>query len=120
MSEIDDLVRLDGVVMAGRFGPDGRIAEHKSTALFVENPQLLEMAAWFCAATTMMFNSMAFAVDSVRRSGFDETSWLPEKGWTFWGGDYAVAVYGDRFVFAEMEKMGSLDKLFQVMVQGSP
>jgi len=79
VSEFDDLVKLDGVVMAGRFGPDGRIAEHKSEALFVENPQLLEMAAWFCAAATRMFKSMAFAVDTVMRSGFDQTSWLPQK-----------------------------------------
>jgi roadblock/LC7 domain-containing protein len=120
VSEFDDLVKLDGVVMAGRFGPDGRIAEHKSEALFVENPQLLEMAAWFCAAATMMFKSMAFGVDTVMRSGFDQTSWLPQKGWSFWGGDYAIAVHGDRFVFAEMGKMGSLDKLFHLMVQGNP
>ena len=119
MSEFDDLVKLDGVAIAGRFGPDGRIAEHKSAAMFAENPQLREMAGWFCAAATMMFKSMAFAVDTVRRSGFDETSWLPQKAWAYWGGDFALVVYGDRFVFAEAEKIRSLDELFRLVQQGS-
>ena len=119
MSEVDDLVKLDGVLVAGRFGPDGSIAEHQSHALFVEVPRMLEMARWFCAAATMMFKSMAFAVDTARGPGFDTTSWLPEKGWAYWGGDFAVVVYGDRFVFAEAEKIHSLDELFRLVQQGS-
>ena len=121
MSEFDDLVKLDGVLVAGRFGPDGSIAEHHSHALFVEDPRMLEMARWFCAAATMMFKSMAFAVDTARGSGsgFDTTSWQPEKGWAYWGGDYAVLVYGDRFVFSESAKIGSLDELFQLVMQVS-
>jgi roadblock/LC7 domain-containing protein len=43
VNEFDDLLSLDGVLIAGRFGPDGRIAERKSKALFIENPPLLEM-----------------------------------------------------------------------------
>ena len=77
MSELDDLRSGDGVLMAGRFGPDGRIAEHKSKGLFIEYPPALEMAQWFGAAATMMFNSMAFAMDSISRTGFDTTSWSP-------------------------------------------
>ena len=34
MGEFDELVSRDGVLVAGRFGPDGRVAEHKSTSLF--------------------------------------------------------------------------------------
>ena len=29
MSELDELVALKGVLMAGRFGPDWQVAEHK-------------------------------------------------------------------------------------------
>jgi hypothetical protein len=36
MSEFDELVASPGVLMAGRFGPDGRIAEHKTTGLYIE------------------------------------------------------------------------------------
>ena len=43
------------------------------------------MAQWFCVAVTMMFNSMAFAVDTVSRTGFDTTSWLPAMGWGLFG-----------------------------------
>jgi len=32
MSEFDELVASPGVIMAGRFGPDGRVTEHKTTA----------------------------------------------------------------------------------------
>ena len=35
MSEFDELVARPGVLMAGRFGPDGRVAEHKTTGLYI-------------------------------------------------------------------------------------
>jgi roadblock/LC7 domain-containing protein len=63
MNEFDDLVKIDGVLMAGRIGPVGRIAEHRSNAMYVENPAATQMAQWFCAPITMMFQSMAVAVD---------------------------------------------------------
>ena len=37
MSELDELVARPGVFMAGRFGADGRVAEHKTTGLYIEN-----------------------------------------------------------------------------------
>ena len=55
MSEFDELVSRDGVLIAGRFGPDGRIAEHKSTGLFIEYPPALDMALWCCTAVFAMF-----------------------------------------------------------------
>ena len=116
MSEFDELVSLDGIVMAGRFDPDWRIAEYKSAWLFVANPQALQIAQSFCAAVSMMFSSMAFAVDSVRLEGsFDSSSWLPLKGWTFSGGDYTIVVDGNRFVFAETAKLKSLDELRRLL-----
>ena len=39
MSEFDELVASPGVIMAGRFGPDGRVAKHKTTGLYIENPR---------------------------------------------------------------------------------
>jgi roadblock/LC7 domain-containing protein len=50
MSEFDELVASPGVFMAGRFGPDGRIAEYKSKSLYVANPASAAMTQWFCAA----------------------------------------------------------------------
>ena len=118
MSEFDELVASPGVIMAGRFGPDGRVAEHKTTGLYIENPAMTGMAQWFCAAITTMFGSLAYAVDLVDQSGFNETSWLPVRSWTYTGGDYVIAVYGDRFMIAERAKIGSLDEMSRLLHAG--
>jgi roadblock/LC7 domain-containing protein len=113
MNEFDELVSRRGVVMAGRLGPDGRIAEHKSEGLFLEIPKALEMAHWFCATVTMMFNTMGFAMNQVEVAG----SWLPATGWSYWGGDYAIIVHESKFVFAEAAKVESLDELAGMLRQ---
>jgi roadblock/LC7 domain-containing protein len=120
MSELDELVARPGVLMAGRFGADGRVSEHRTTGLFVENPVLTGVTQWFCAAVTTMFGSMAYAVDTLKQIGFDQTSWLPVRSWHYWGGDYVIAVYGDRFLIAERAKLGSLDDLNQLLRAGQP
>jgi roadblock/LC7 domain-containing protein len=120
MSEFDELVASPGVFMAGRFGPDGRVAEYKSTSLYVANPASAAMAQWFGAAITMMLRSMAHVVDLVDQSGFDQTSWLPVHSWTYSGGDYVIAVHGDRFIIAEGAKLGSLDELSRLLRAGQP
>ena len=121
MSELDELVERPGVLMAGRFGPDGRIADHRTRGLYVENPAVLTgIAQWFCTAVTAMFGSMAHAVDTVNQSGFTQDSWLPVRSWTYSGGDYAIAVHGDRFLIAERAKIGSLDELNQLLGAGQP
>jgi len=120
VSEFDDLLSCDGVLMAGRFGPDGRIAEHKSKGLFIEYPPALEMAQWFAVAATAMFHSMALAMDGIRLTRSDATSWLPQNGWVYFGGDYSVAVHDDRFILAETKKIHSLDELRRLLVAGTP
>jgi roadblock/LC7 domain-containing protein len=120
MSESDELVALDGVLIAGRLGQDGRVAEYKADPLYVANPAAAEMALWFCAAITMMLGSMAFSIDSVTRSGFVQTSWLPVKGWAVHGGDYTIAMRGDRFVIAERAKIDSLDEVSRLIGNGQP
>ena len=120
MSEFDELVSLDGTLMAGRFDSNWRIAEQKSAKLFVANPQALQMAEWFCSAVSSMLSSMAFAVDCVRPGGIYETpGWLPLKSWTYSGGDYTIAVEGDRFVIAETAKIKSIDELRRLMRHSS-
>jgi roadblock/LC7 domain-containing protein len=115
MSEFDELVARPGVLKAARFGPDGRVAEHKTTGLYIENPALTRIAQWFYAAVTTMFGSMAYAVDTVNQSGFNQSSWLPTHSWIYSGGDDAIAVHGDRFLIAERAKLGSLDELSQLL-----
>jgi roadblock/LC7 domain-containing protein len=75
---------------------------------------------WLCAAVTTMFGSMAYAVDTLSQSGFNQTSWLPVHSWTFTGGDFVIVVYGDRFLIAERARLGSLDDLSQLLRAGHP
>ena len=118
MSELDELVASRGVLMAGQFGPDGSVVEHKCTALYIENPTATAMMQWFCAAITMMYRSMAHAVDLVSQGGFNQNSWLPVHSWTYSGGDYVIAVHGDRFMVAEATRIGSLDELNRLLRAG--
>jgi roadblock/LC7 domain-containing protein len=118
MSEFDDLVASPGVLMAGRFGQDGRMAEYKTSGLYT--PVITGIAQAFCVAMTTMFGSMAYAVDLVHQDGFDQTSWLPVRSWTYSGGDYMIAVHGDRFMIAERAKLGSLDEMSRLLRAGQP
>ena len=53
-------------------------------------------------------------------AGFGSASWLPTQGWAFTGGDYSIAVLGDRFLIGERKKIGSLDELRQLLQGGQP
>ena len=118
MNEFDELVSRPGVIWAGRFGPDGRVAEDKSRGPFIEIPQATELMQWFCSAVTMMFKAMSVAADQLNHSsGFDSTSWLPMSGWVYSGGDYSMAVHMDKFVFAESAKIKSFDELRELLHQ---
>jgi roadblock/LC7 domain-containing protein len=112
------VVASPGVLTAGRFEPDGRVAEHKSPGLHIAIPALTRMAQGFCAAITTMFSSMAYAVDIAEQSGFDESGWLPLRSWTYSGDDYVSAVRRDRFLIAERAKLGCLDDLNHVLHAG--
>jgi roadblock/LC7 domain-containing protein len=59
MGEFDELVSRHGVLVAGRFGPDWRVAEHKSVSLFVEEPPVFEMMSFFCATIQMMLKQVS-------------------------------------------------------------
>ncbi|MGO9221424.1 MAG: DUF2173 family protein [Streptosporangiaceae bacterium] len=115
MSEFDELVSRPGVLMAGWFGPDWRVAEPKSKGLFVEFPPALEVMGSFCAAIQSMFNALAVAM-----GGFSPSDWTPVHGWAASGGAYSIAVHGDRFVVAETDKVGSFDEPRQPLQAGNP
>jgi roadblock/LC7 domain-containing protein len=44
----------------------------------------------------------------------------PVRSWTYSGGDYVIAVSGDRFLIAERARRGSLDDLNQLLRAGQP
>ena len=115
MGELDELVSRDGVLMAGRFGPDWRVAETKTRGLFLEYPAALEVMGSFCEAIQSVFNALAVAM-----GGFSPLAWTPVHGWAASGGSYSIAVHGDRFVVAETGKVGSFDELRQLLRAGEP
>ena len=59
MGEFGELVKRHGVLVAGRLGPDWRVAENKSVSLFIEIPQVFEMMTSFWASIQMTLNTMA-------------------------------------------------------------
>ena len=117
MGEFDELVSRDGVLVAGRFGPDWRVAEHKTVSLFIEEPPVFEMMSSFCASIQMMLNTMAVAMRRV--SPVPET-WQPVNGWGASIGDYSFALHGDRFAIGQTEYLGSIDELLDLLRRGEP
>jgi roadblock/LC7 domain-containing protein len=115
MGEFDGLVSRDGVLMAGRFGPDWRVAETKSKGLFIEYPAALEVMGCFCEAIQSVLNALAVAM-----GGFSPSAWTPVHGWAASGGIYSIAVHGDRFVVVETDKVGSFNELRQLLQAGKP
>jgi roadblock/LC7 domain-containing protein len=108
VSALDELVSLDGVLMAGRFGPDWQIAEHKDSSLFYV--QAIDVMGPFCAAIQMMFNTLGVAMRA-----FTSANWLPVHGWTVAGGDYSITLKGDRFALFETAKVESVDELRRLL-----
>ena len=115
MSEFDELVSRDGVLMAGRFGPDWRVAETKTRGLFFEYPPAIEVMGSFCEAIQSVFNALAVAM-----GGFSPSAWTPIHGWAASGGSYSIAVHGERFVVVETDKVGSFDELRQLLQTVEP
>ena len=107
---LDELSKMDGVVLAFEFATDGKLANYKAKA---DTPRELAMnAAQFCATLTMTFNTLAGAFTQL--SG---QKWTPQQGWAYTGGNYTVAIGGGgyRGVFIETAK-ADFNKLFQVLV----
>lgn len=109
-TSLDDLVNVDGVVAAGELALDGRLVDYRATGNMT--PELAAMSAQFCASVTMLFNTLGGAFTQM--SGMN---WSPQQGWMYAGGDYAVAVGGNRGIFVETAK-ADFNQLFGLLVGG--
>ena len=58
MKTLDDLLGIDGVIAAGEFTADGRLADYKANVDM--SREMAEMSAQFCATITMTFNTLAW------------------------------------------------------------
>ncbi len=108
MATLDELLDIEGVVAAGEFNADGSLVDYKATMDMSQ--EMAEMTAQFTATVTMMFNTLASSYTQV--SGMQ---WVPQQGWAYSGGDWTVAVGGNRGVFIETEK-ADFNQLFEVLV----
>ncbi len=115
MSEFDELVSKSGVLVAGRFGPDWRVADQKCVLLFEEDPVALEVMSSFCASIQMLLTTMAVAMSRVTA-----VSWQPVNGWAVSSGVYSFAMHRDRFALGETAKLGSTDELLELLRQEKP
>jgi roadblock/LC7 domain-containing protein len=110
MAKLDELLNLNGVVVAGEFTADGKLVDYK--ARMDMSPEMAAMTAQFCATVTMMFNTLAGAYSQL--SGMN---WVPQQGWAYSGGEWTVAIGGNRGVFVETAK-ADFNQLFQALVIG--
>jgi roadblock/LC7 domain-containing protein len=111
MARIDELLKIDGVVAAGEFAPDGSLVDFKANMNM--SRELAATTAQFCATVSMLFNTLAGA-----HSQLSGMKWLPQQGWAYSGGDMTVAVGGRFGLFIKTEK-ADFNELFQVLV-GQP
>ena len=123
MASLDDLLKLDGVVAAGEFTTDGHVVEWEAKVdegpndlpVFLDrliSTLMAETTAKFCADVTAMLDRRAGAF--VRLSAM---RWLPQRFWAFSGGDWTVAVGGNKGVFAQTAK-ADLNQLYEALAGG--
>jgi roadblock/LC7 domain-containing protein len=108
MATLDELLSIDGVAAAGEFSADGKLVDYK--AKMEMSPEMAAMTAQFCATVTMMFNTLAGAF-----SQLSQMKWVPQQGWAYSGGDWTVAVGGNKGVFIKTAQ-ADVNKLFEVLV----
>lgn len=103
MLTLEELLQREGVIAAGEFTPDGKLADYKAKAGM--SKEMAQMTAQFCAAVTGMFNALASAYSELYKM-----NWLPQQSWLYKGGDWTVIVVGNRGIFVESAK-ADLNKL---------
>jgi len=93
---------------AGEFAVDGAVVDYRTNMNMP--PEMAAMSAQFCAAVSMMLNTLAVALPHLT-----PMKWAPQQGWAYSGRDMTVAVGGRVAVFIKTEK-ADFNKLFQVLV----
>jgi roadblock/LC7 domain-containing protein len=108
----EELLAIPGVVAAGRFHRDGRLADYVSKRPM--SPDIAQEIAEACATVTMLFDILADVFSM--RSGME---WAPHKTWMYAGGEWTVAIGGDLGVFAQTGEV-DLNALHEALAAGRP
>jgi roadblock/LC7 domain-containing protein len=109
MATLQELLDLEGVVVAGEFDFEGRMLDYEAGMDMSE--EMAQMAAQFCAAVSVMLNTMASSFAD--RSGMN---WVPQHGWAYSGGEWTAYIGdgGRRGVFVETSK-ADFNRLFEAL-----
>lgn len=107
MAPLETLLKVEGVIAAGRFAPDGGLLDYQAREAM--SPELAAAAAQYCATVSMLFSTLAPAFSQL--SGMN---WTPARTWSYSGGDLTVAVSGNTGVFAEAGRV-DLARLMNVL-----
>jgi roadblock/LC7 domain-containing protein len=107
MVQLDDLLRINGVIAAGQFTPDGRALEYR--AKVDRSFEMHRQTSRFTALVTMMFDTLASAYGLLSRM-----NWLPQRFWTYVGGDWRVAAGQNTWAFVQTDK-ADFNRLYQAL-----
>ncbi len=95
-SSVEELLDLPGVVAAARFTADGNSIDFRGDLDLL--PRGRELATRLAAKVSQTFDELARTYSSL-----SQMQWTPRRCWTYSGGDWTVAVGGDRLVFARAD-----------------
>ncbi|MFY9794817.1 MAG: DUF2173 family protein [Candidatus Nitrosopolaris sp.] len=110
MVNFDELLTLGGVTAAAEFASDGKIIEYRSNT---DTPkEIAEISGQFCAIVSMLFNTLAGAFTNLSK-----TQWVPQKVWSYSGGDWTIFISGggNTGIFVETAK-ADFNQLFKALV----
>jgi roadblock/LC7 domain-containing protein len=94
-SSLDGLLKINGVVAAGEFGLDGSLVDYQANVDF--SKELAQTTAKVTSAVTQVFNVLAESFSQLN----GQFNFAPQRGWAYAGGDWSVAVGGNRGVFVK-------------------
>ena len=97
MATIEEILQMPGVAAVGVFQPDGTVVDYKANMDMT--PEMAGMSAQFCATVSMLFATLSGSFTQL--SGMQ---WSPPQGWMFAGGEWTVAVAGDKGVFVRSDQ----------------
>ena len=109
MATLQELLDLEGVVVAGEFSLDGSMLDYEAKMDMSE--EMAQMTAQFCAAASIMFNTLASSFAD--RSGMN---WVPQHGWAYSGGEWTACIGdGDRSGALVETVKADFNRLFEAL-----
>lgn len=99
MTKLDELLAIDGAIIAFDFAADGKVIDAKAKQELAEEE--VARIAQVCATVALLFNTISHALPKLGRPG-----WAPQNGWVYCGGDLTLVVdNGSRGVIVEASKV---------------